>query len=97
MNCIDCHNHPAHSFDTPEGALNRAMAAGTPSPAFPYSYKQGMALIKADYSSQTNAAAISVAMMVHMPANPKAVLQVIAPSATTWSQWTRPIQKCCRK
>jgi nitrate/TMAO reductase-like tetraheme cytochrome c subunit len=57
MDCIDCHNRPAHSFDTPEGALNKAMAAGTPSPALPYVHKQGMALIQEDYSSQADAAA----------------------------------------
>ena len=27
MDCIDCHNRAAHSFDTPEKALNKAMTA----------------------------------------------------------------------
>jgi hypothetical protein len=56
MDCIDCHNRAAHSFDTPEDALNKAFAGGTLSPALPFLHKQGLALIKADYSSQDDAA-----------------------------------------
>jgi NapC/NirT cytochrome c family, N-terminal region len=57
MDCIDCHNRPAHSFDTPEGALDKEMAAGAPSASLPFVHKQGLALIEADYSSQEEAAA----------------------------------------
>jgi nitrate/TMAO reductase-like tetraheme cytochrome c subunit len=55
MDCIDCHNRAAHSFDTPEDALNRDMAAGTPSASLPFIHKQGLALIKAQYASQEEA------------------------------------------
>jgi len=57
MDCIDCHNRPAHSFDTPAEALNRDMAAGSPSTSLPFVHKEGLALIKASYSSQADAAA----------------------------------------
>jgi nitrate/TMAO reductase-like tetraheme cytochrome c subunit len=57
MDCIDCHNRPAHSFDTPEGALDRDMAAGTPSPSLPFVHKEGLALIEAEYPSQEEATA----------------------------------------
>jgi nitrate/TMAO reductase-like tetraheme cytochrome c subunit len=57
MDCIDCHNRPAHSFDTPAEALNKDMAAGSPSTALPFVHKEGLALIKASYSSQADAAA----------------------------------------
>ena len=56
MDCIDCHNRAAHSFDTPEAALNKAMAAGSPNASLPFVRKEGLALIKADYSSQEDAA-----------------------------------------
>ncbi len=56
MDCIDCHNRAAHSFDTPEAALNKAMAAGSPNASLPFVRKEGIALIKADYSSQEDAA-----------------------------------------
>jgi len=55
MDCIDCHNRAAHSFDTPEEALNKDMAAGIPSASLPFIHKQGLALMKASYSSQEEA------------------------------------------
>jgi len=57
MDCIDCHNRPAHSFDTPEDALNNDMAKGRPSVSLPFVHKQGLALLKAKYESQEDAAA----------------------------------------
>jgi nitrate/TMAO reductase-like tetraheme cytochrome c subunit len=57
MDCIDCHNRPAHSFDTPEDALNKDMAAGTPSASLPFVHKQGLMLIKASYASAEEATA----------------------------------------
>jgi nitrate/TMAO reductase-like tetraheme cytochrome c subunit len=55
MNCIDCHNRAAHSFDTPENALNKAMASGRLSPSIPFLHKESLALIKAEYVSQADA------------------------------------------
>ncbi len=57
MDCIDCHNRAAHSFDTPEDALNKDMAQGSPSSSLPFIHKQGLALIKTSYTSQEDAAA----------------------------------------
>jgi nitrate/TMAO reductase-like tetraheme cytochrome c subunit len=57
MDCIDCHNRAAHSFTTPEEALNQKMALGTPSAALPFVHKEGLALLKADYASQEDASA----------------------------------------
>ena len=55
MDCMDCHNRAAHSFDTPEAALNKAMAQGNPNPSLPFVHKEGLALIKAEYASQEQA------------------------------------------
>jgi len=55
MDCIDCHNRAAHSFDTPEDALNKAMAAGSVDPSLPFVRKQGLVLIKETYTSQAEA------------------------------------------
>jgi nitrate/TMAO reductase-like tetraheme cytochrome c subunit len=57
MDCIDCHNRAAHSFTTPEEALNQDMAQGSPSSSLPFVHKEGLALLKAPYSSQENARA----------------------------------------
>jgi len=51
MDCIDCHNRPAHSFETPEEALNKTMALGSPSVSLPLIHKEGLALLKAKYDS----------------------------------------------
>ncbi len=55
MDCVDCHNRAAHSFDSPEAAVNKAMSKGAPNADLPFVHKQGLALIKADYSSQEEA------------------------------------------
>ena len=55
MDCIDCHSRPAHSFDTPEGALNKAMVHGRLDTSLPFIRKQGLVLIKAEYASQADA------------------------------------------
>jgi hypothetical protein len=55
MDCMDCHNRAAHSFDTPEGALNKDMAQGNPSVSLPFVHKEGLALIKKKYPSRVEA------------------------------------------
>ncbi len=52
MDCMDCHNRPTHAFDMPEGAVNRAMAAGRISPSLPYIHKVGIELLKRQYPSK---------------------------------------------
>jgi len=55
MDCIDCHNRAAHSFDTPEKALNKAMLRGLVDPSLPFVHKEGLTLIKAEYGSEADA------------------------------------------
>jgi hypothetical protein len=52
MDCMDCHNRPTHTFDMPESAVNREMAAGRISPALPFIHKVAIDLLKRDYSSR---------------------------------------------
>ena len=55
MDCIDCHNRASHTFQTPEEAVNRAMADGAISPDLPWIHKEGLELLKATYTSQDEA------------------------------------------
>jgi nitrate/TMAO reductase-like tetraheme cytochrome c subunit len=55
MDCIDCHNRAAHTFVTPEDALNRAMAEGTVSSDLPWVHKESLELLKANYASEAEA------------------------------------------
>jgi hypothetical protein len=57
MDCIDCHNRAAHTFSTPEDAINQAMAGGLISADLPFIHKEGLQLLKATYSSQDQARA----------------------------------------
>ena len=57
MDCIDCHNRAAHTFVTPEDALNRAMAEGAVSPDLPWVHKEGLELLKAAYATEDEAKA----------------------------------------
>jgi len=55
MDCVDCHNRASHTFQTPEEALNRAMADGAISTELPFVHKEGLELLKANYASQAEA------------------------------------------
>jgi len=52
MDCMDCHNRPTHTFDMPEGAVNRAMAAGRISPSLPFVRKVAGELLRRPYPSK---------------------------------------------
>lgn len=56
MDCMDCHNRPAHSFQLPERAVNEAMFNNQISAALPFAKKESMALLKANYLSREEAA-----------------------------------------
>jgi hypothetical protein len=52
MDCMDCHNRPTHTFDMPENAVNREMAAGRISPDLPFIHKEASELLKVNYRSR---------------------------------------------
>jgi nitrate/TMAO reductase-like tetraheme cytochrome c subunit len=56
MDCIDCHNRPAHTFQMPERALDQAMSDGLISPDLPFIKKEATALLKASYADRDDAA-----------------------------------------
>jgi hypothetical protein len=56
MDCVDCHNRPAHTFESAERAVDRAMADSSISPSLPFAKKQGVELLKKEYASRDTAA-----------------------------------------
>ena len=56
MQCVDCHNRAAHSFEQAEHAVDEALLAGRISPSLPFVKKSGLTLLKAAYSSDADAA-----------------------------------------
>jgi hypothetical protein len=56
MQCVDCHNRAAHSFELAEHAVDYAMATAQISATLPFVKKTGVELLKATYSSEDDAA-----------------------------------------
>ena len=56
MQCVDCHNRPTHAFDSPEGAVDRALAGGRLPSSLPYIKKKSVEILKASYGSTEEAA-----------------------------------------
>ena len=53
MDCIDCHNVPAHRIAaTPEQAVDAALASGDVSQRLPFVRREGVRVVKAAYSTQ---------------------------------------------
>jgi hypothetical protein len=56
MDCVDCHNRPAHTFRLPEREVDEAMAAGRIDPKLPFIKREAMTAMKKEYASQAAAA-----------------------------------------
>ena len=56
MDCMDCHNRPAHAFQLPERAVDEAMATNRISPALPFSKKKSVELLRTEYPDRESAA-----------------------------------------
>ncbi len=55
MECVDCHNRAAHSFEMPDRAVDSAIASGQIAADLPFVKKTGLALIQAQYASAEDA------------------------------------------
>ena len=55
MDCLDCHNRPAHTFQGPERALDRALTEGSISPQLPFIKKQALAALQHVYADRNTA------------------------------------------
>ena len=52
MDCVDCHNRPSHTFHTPDEEVDKALQDGLIARDLPYVHREGLRLIKADYTDQ---------------------------------------------
>ena len=82
MQCVDCHNRPAHTFELPERAVDEAIAAGEITPTLPSVKKNATALLKAIYPARAAAeAAIQTAFRTQYSGRPEAGRAATAVSA----------------
>jgi nitrate/TMAO reductase-like tetraheme cytochrome c subunit len=55
MDCIDCHNRPAHAYLPPDVAVDQAFAAGRLDPSLPYLKRQIVEVLNKTYSTEAEA------------------------------------------
>jgi len=55
MDCMDCHNRPAHTFELPDRAVDDALTAGAISRALPFVRKKSVELLKTEYPDRDTA------------------------------------------
>jgi len=56
MQCVDCHNRAAHSFEQADHAVDSAITAGQIATGLPFVKKTAVSLLQADYKSNDDAA-----------------------------------------
>ena len=59
MQCVDCHNRPAHTFELPEHAVDRAMAEGRLPVTLPYLKKKSVEILTGAQSTSTLSTSLS--------------------------------------
>ena len=74
MDCMDCHNRPAHTFEfTPERAVNNAMAQGRIPRDLPFIRREALAAVAAEYPDRAAALeAIAARLRKHYGSTPGA-------------------------
>lgn len=55
MDCMDCHNRPAHKFLSPNDAVDRSLAYGRIDPAIPWAKKNVVKALAAPYATKEEA------------------------------------------
>ncbi|HEX6649899.1 MAG TPA: hypothetical protein VF075_10175, partial [Pyrinomonadaceae bacterium] len=55
MDCVDCHNRPAHIYVPPDLAVDRSLAAGRLDPSLPYLKRQSVEALSKPYKTTAEA------------------------------------------
>ena len=55
MDCIDCHNRPAHVYLPPDLAVNQSFAAGRLDPSLPFLKRETITSLNGSYASESEA------------------------------------------
>jgi nitrate/TMAO reductase-like tetraheme cytochrome c subunit len=55
MDCMDCHNRPAHAYKSPNAAVNLAMALGKIDTSLPWIKTNAVYILTQDYKTETEA------------------------------------------
>ena len=72
MDCMDCHNRPAHRYESPDAAVNLGMSLGTIDPRLPYIKTNAVYVLTRSYTNETQALqGIATALAVRYPEEPR--------------------------
>jgi nitrate/TMAO reductase-like tetraheme cytochrome c subunit len=72
MDCMDCHNRPAHRYQTPDDAVSLAMALGKIDRSLPYIKTNALYALTRSYTNETQAfEGIATALAERYPNNPR--------------------------
>ncbi len=55
MDCIDCHNRPAHAYLPPDVAVDQSFSAGRLDPSLPYLKRQAVEVLNKPYTTEQEA------------------------------------------
>ena len=55
MDCVDCHNRPAHVYLPPDAALDQSFAAGRLDPSLPFLKREAAAALNKSYATEDEA------------------------------------------
>lgn len=69
MDCLDCHNRPAHEFVTPEREVDKMMASGLLPQSLPLFRKAALEVLKADYPTGAADAGIPSKLLAYYQKN----------------------------
>jgi hypothetical protein len=61
MDCVDCHNRPAHNYQSPGNEVDRAIAQGLIDRSLPFVKREAMRVIQENYPSHEEARAVMTA------------------------------------
>jgi nitrate/TMAO reductase-like tetraheme cytochrome c subunit len=94
MQCVDCHNRPAHTFERPERAVDQAIASGAIDVSLPSVRKNAVAWLKASYTSEEAAAdAIRKNFGSHYPNRPEEVRRAAEAVSAIYARNVFPDQR----
>ncbi len=72
MDCMDCHNRPAHKLQAPESAVNLAMSLGQISPGLPYIKTNAEGVLCRPYKDEASALqGIATTLANNYPQDPR--------------------------
>lgn len=72
MDCMDCHNRPAHKYQSPNKAVNLAMSLGLIDPSIPWIKTNAVFALTREYTNETQALeGIATHLADQYPDNPK--------------------------